>query len=184
MIHSCKHDHSNHHANIWTKISAGGGALSDCISSAFWFANIIDVIGGFEESKYMPVSWAALGIGLGLSLLTTAGTTYAHYLLNKSHQSLNHCDHERQSLLKQNKKLSFCQILALVGDYIGHVGTVAAPLAFVVELASKNSLSRVAKGVVYGSATFFGGVVSIAPVQTCSTNMLKSNQYTQFESLV
>lgn len=86
-------------------------------------------------------------------------------------------EEENSSLIgstNQPKKLTIGQRASLVGDRYCHMVEIAAPICFVADIASGNSLSRVASGLVYGGSALFGAVVSEAAVRTCRHNMERS----------
>lgn len=103
------------------------------------------------------------------------------YCGQSSYPPISSQEVQKQPLLEDNLNknigLAWYQNLALVGDYISHVGDVAGPLIFVSELATRNQDSpQWQKITVQCAATLFGGVSSVAGVRTCRNSMLAQVQ--------
>ncbi|MFZ2315343.1 MAG: hypothetical protein WAW86_06780 [Gammaproteobacteria bacterium] len=186
------HDDSNEtKADFLTKVSAFGEGCASLISGAVWVGEAIDTAFGFKDSGY-GLSWYGLGIGLGISLLTAAGSAYSHTILNVNNQSKDHDEgyayasipQDEESLIgtpietvKENVSLTLKQKAALVGDFISDTGNKAGPVTSLFKISTKDHhIPFWGKMVVLCGATLFGGVASIADVRTCKNSMLDINR--------
>lgn len=191
MGHQHNHSHSEHHADKWTNIAAAGELAASFISDAYWLATLFDVASGLPDS-YIGLSVYGIGFGIVSACLSAGGAAYSHRVLNTIHQPDNLSTEnvengkniqaitEETPLVTNHVKLTTTQKLALIGDYISHVGDIAGPMTFVTNLATVHyKTPKWGRLVVQCGATLFGGIASVANVRSCKDAMLEKNQSLQ-----
>ena len=190
----CQHHHQQ--ADTWTNIATVGEASASFISDAYWLGTLFDITSGCAVET-LGLSFYGLGFGAIMALLSASGAAYSHRTLNTHHQPKHNqepVDSKNGELqqystisIVENKgsindgqplpshkhtHLTVLQKLALVGDFVSHVGDIAGPLTFVVNLATNNSLSRWGKVLAQCGASLFGGISTVANVRTCKDAMI------------
>lgn len=188
------HSHGTHGENqssdFWTKLSAGVNSVASYLSNTYWLygcinalvASVQNLINAEDEPSAEIYGSAVLAAVLALGV--AAGDTYCHYQLNKSHETTN-SDIERQCLningeqAEGNAKLSLLQTLALIGDYVSHVGDIAAPLTFIAQLVADNKdlFDSPEAALIINTILFvIGSLGSVADVRTCKRNLQEMNE--------
>lgn len=174
------HNHGNEIADKWTNISSLAEFGTSFVSNFIWIAGLADVVTG-ADPEFLGFSYIALGIGVGVAALNATGSFYSHRILNTRNQTIassnlvetgintNENPHEHASL-------TWGQQLALGGDYLSHTGDRAGFINTVVDAATKGTLSRWQRGLVYGAGTLFGLVASIADLRTCKNSVHAHNE--------
>jgi hypothetical protein len=167
------HLHEHTDADKWTKIAAIAEGVTGFISNTYWLATLFDIISGAEESA-AGISFYAMGFGVIIASLSASGAAYSHYVLNKQYQHTGNTQFSINGIMVGD--LTKLQKLALIGDYLSHIGEITGPLTFVADLVANNRLPRWGKALVQCGATLFGAVASVANVRTCKNSMVESNK--------
>ncbi len=164
MSHTHEHD-SGTTADIFTKLSAVGEVCASLASGTIWVGETIDTVFSLKDAGY-GLSWYGMGFGMGISLLTAAGSAYSHYILNTNNQSTAENPHQaaysplaqaeeyspeqtedqdtvsipmptNEEALRQPKaNLTIPQMLALAGDFISDTGDKAGPITGTLKYAT------------------------------------------------
>ncbi len=206
--------HSHEHpqrADVWTNIAAGGEAITGFVNDAYWLGSIFDIVSGCGEDV-IGLSYYALAIGAISATLSTVGSTYCHRVLNATHQAKivetggdnddtahiqveaddgvtppSHENGDAVTLLGQQQvKISWLQRLAVLGDFISHVGEITGPITFVANLAFQAQgtvMPRWGKAVTQAAASVFGAFSSVANVRACKNAIEDANQLAQNPSM-
>ena len=200
------HSHSHSHAHgdeqskaDWiTTVGAVVEAGTSLISNSFWLGGWFDLALQFE-ADVLGLSYYGWAFGVFLALITAGGAAYSHSIVNINHQEdskkpvndqeskkelealLNAVKDEIEKEEKRPQKnegyLTWLQKIALLGDFISHIGEVSAPITFVIDLATKDTLSYFARVGSYLGASAVGFFGSWANVRTCAMNLKKFNQH-------
>ena len=173
----CSHQHNHQHADKWTNAAAGGQAIASFISDSYWLATLFDLVSN-GKAKVIGLSYAGLIFGAIMAVLSAAGAAYAHRALNKNHQSTPQANIQQdkcKTTALAPQTLTSLQTLSLVGDFISHVGDLAGPIIFVINIATSNHLPRWGKVSAQLIAFIFASICSIANVRTCK-NAMKNAQ--------
>ena len=199
----CKHghNHGHHHeeneekADLLTNLGTIGESVSSFISDSYWLGTLFDLASGFE-AEALGLSYYAIAVGATLAILSAGGAAYAHRNLNQHHQKQkkideeapaetsglidhsheHHHEHTGEHADSHAGHLTTIQKLALVGDFVSHVGDYAGPIVFVTQLATGQKLPRWGKAIAQCGATLFGAVTSLADVRTCKNAMIDANR--------
>jgi hypothetical protein len=182
------HTHSSEEADLWTNVSTVIETVSGFISDAYWLGSVHDTIRGVEVDT-LGLSYEGLGIGMAIALLSSVGASYCHRVLNTRHQGpqktviINETTipypnprHEIDPLLNAHVKLSWLEWLALLGDYLSHIGEIAGPLTFISKLAGEDKLRPAEKAAVESTAALLGIVGAFAGVRTCHRALLEQKK--------
>lgn len=165
-------------ADIWTNAAALREAITSSVSNFFWIAGMVDLFGGLNSETPIGLSHYALGVGAAIALFNTVGSVYCHWVLNTEFQTA-HQPGTALEPLSSAPSLSKMQRIALLGDWFGHIGEVSGPLGFVLDLAAKGRLGKLAHILITIALGAWGFVGSYADVRTCWQNLLKRNQGAQ-----
>lgn len=168
--------------DIWTKFTLYSEVFTSYISDTYWFANVVDLaIANEVPVSTIGVSWVGAGVGLALATMSSIGSSYCHYQVNLNFQNDNSANNISQAELtplfdKDNSKLLWYQKLALLGDFVSHIGDYAGPITFVIQLATGDKNPRFGKLITQCGATLFGAFASVSNLRVCSNNIKEMNK--------
>lgn len=157
---------------------------SKFINNGFWIAQIIDLIGNFneEEDKYFAdMSFPGFMTGLLLSLLFTSGSLYAHFILNSNPthaaKKVSYAEEEHIHEFDPRIQPNWIQSILLWLDAVSHTGDGAGTGLLIFSLATANSTPVRADKITALILSTIGGAISAkANTKTCWHNMRLHNK--------
>lgn len=142
--HGHSHDHSHaKKADIWIEAATYIEMLSSFLSLTYWLATFFDVVTGFDDDIF-NVSYYALGFGVSIALLSSAGATYCHRSMNISHQCKKHPHHSHGVSHETSNHSNFFQSPALTNSTSSAISSsnhslIDAPTSGTLELINETT---------------------------------------------
>lgn len=135
--------------------------------NTYWLSQCVDLIAGIEGTT-LGVSNFGASVGISVALLATMSSFCMHSALNTYPPSSGN-RHERLP------SLNFLNYIPLLGNLIARTGEMAAPLSFVVNLATGGNLSHQSQLAIQGGGIFIGLMSALADTRNCKEALQRMN---------